>query len=136
MQRRQRNIIYSMVGLLLGGILYVLFRSNTYISRIFASSGMVLFLRELAEPYAWEFLRYYLPDFLWCFSLSCGIQAICLSERKEVILYALIAFLCGVTWELCQCMNIVSGVGDLYDVLMYFLGSSLSVLVNLKGEKK
>lgn len=136
MSKRQKNILMCLSALLLGAVLYIFFRRNTWVSRLFA---VIAFAPEVAVQQKWmlmDWIRYYIPDFLWSFSLSCGIQAICLPKRKDILGCSAIALACGVVWEVLQWRNVVSGTGDILDVLMYFGGSILSILINIKERKQ
>lgn len=135
MSKRLRNILACSSAIAIGALLYILFRRNTYIACLFESIPMVVYARRLTERYSGDLFRYYFPDFLWCFSLSCGIQTIYVPQKRGVLLSACIAFTCGVLWEIMQWCGMVSGVGDVHDVVMYLMGAILSILINLKGEK-
>ena len=136
MSNRQKNTLLCFWALMLGAAVYILLRPNTWISHLFDSIELVSDLRNAAKSLSRNWFRYYAPDLLWAFALSCGIQAIYEPEHKGVFFCALTAFGCGVVWEILQWSNIVSGTGDLWDILMYLTGSVLSILINVKGEKQ
>lgn len=136
MSKRWRNILLCMGSLLLGTALYILFRKNTWVAHLFDGIGFVCRMRCVVQSVSGNWLRYYVPDLLWAFSLSCGIQAICESKQKEIPVCAALAFACGTVWEVLQWTNLVSGTGDFWDILMYLTGSVLSILINIKGEKQ
>lgn len=136
MSKRSQNILLCAVALVVGAVIYILYRDNTYISRWFSYIAFVRSLRTMANGYASNFVGFYLPDLLWGFSLSCGIQAIYLPGRRGVFISATVAFICGVLWEVLQWTDLVSGTGDIWDILMYFAGSVLSTLINIKERKQ
>lgn len=136
MSKRQKNILRCLGALVLGAILYILFRKNTWVAHLFDGIGFVRCLRSMVQSISLNWLRFYVPDLLWAFALSCGIQAICVPKRGGVPACALSAFICGLVWEFLQWSHVVSGTGDLWDVLMYLTGSVLSILINIKGEKR
>lgn len=135
MSKRRRNILLCVGGLMVGGVVYILFRENAYISELFNELPLILFIRSALGSRIGIWISFYLPDCLWGFSLACGIQAICQPKRGGLFISAFTAFVCGLIWELLQWGNLVSGTGDLWDVLMYFLGSTLTIFINIKERK-
>ncbi len=135
MAKRSTNILLCIAALITGAAIYVLFRTNAYISKWFDCVDFIGTLRTIAVGYTNGFIKFYLPDFLWCFALCCGMQAIYLPGRRGMVICALVAFSCGTLWELLQWGGAVSGTGDFWDILMYLSGSILSILINIKGEK-
>ncbi len=82
-----------------------------------------------------DFLMYYLPDFLWGFSLSCLLQAFCVYSFKGTVLCCCITAIYGCVWELLQWLSILGGTGDYLDIIMYLLASILCLIINLKERK-
>ncbi len=130
MSNRGKNTIISIASLLLGGASYIVFRENTYVAEFFDVFSFVTPIRESLSIFSCDFTNYYLQDFLWGLSLSCGIIAIYKPDRKGIFLSAFTAFICGCIWELVQYIGVVKGTGDFLDVLMYLSASLMSVLVN------
>ena len=122
MKIRWIYIIHSAVALMVGGCLYLFFREHTYLHRIiggtFPSFADVQFFGVV-------FLRYYLPDFLWSYSLYCGLCGIICPTGHRWIWPAISALGLGVVWELAQYFSWVSGTGDVADVLLY--GAAIAV---------
>ena len=136
MPKRQNNILLGLVALLLGAMLYILFQENTWVSQLFAQ---MVFRPKLWDQYPamnMDWLCYYIPDFLCAFSLTCGIQAVCLPKTEELFGCAVIVLVCGTLWEIFQWCGVISGTGDFWDVLMYLSGSTLSILMNIKERKQ
>lgn len=133
MEKRQRNILMCVGGLLLGAAVYLLFRENTYLSLLFCKSAFLSNIRTVIHSVAGVYISFYLPDMLWAFSLCCGIQAIYLPKSGGIA--AAVAFVCGLIWELLQWIDVVSGTGDYWDILMYFLGSIFAIIINVRREK-
>lgn len=135
MSKQRMNLYLGVSSLFTGFLLYVLFRQNTYIAKTFA---YILPLDNLSLSYGktnLDFLKYYLPDFLWAFSLSCLLQAFCAHSLKESAIYCCVAAACGVIWELLQWTGVLTGTGDWLDIIMYLTGSILCLLINLKERK-
>lgn len=132
MSSRRKNILMSAVSLYTGFVLYVLFREDTYIAKGFSFLPWVTFLQIWLAPKAPSFVKYHLQDFIWAFSLSCGLLAVVGSAKKQAFFCAVTAFFCGLLWEFLQYCKIVSGTGDLWDVLMYLAAGAVSVILNLE----
>lgn len=132
MTKQIRNILLCGISLFLGGILYVLFRENTYIFQIAEKIPFVHILRVWLNPIRCDFLSYYLPDLIWAFSLASGLQTVFPADVRDSLLCGIFAFLCGAVWEVLQFCHIISGTGDLLDIALYFCGSALSTILNLK----
>ncbi len=131
MSPRGLNIALGLISLSLGGGIYIIFRENTFIAEIFDGFFLTAVLRRNLAQFSSEFIRYYLPDFLWGFSLCCGITALNFTSRKALIISCLAGFLTGVLWELMQYSGVFSGVSDLADVAMYLVASILCIIVNI-----
>lgn len=136
MSKRRMNILFGTVALFLGTFLYIVFRSNTYIGQIFDIFYLINSIRTYCSMYATDFLKFYFPDFLWGFSLGCGLYVIYNPGRKGIILCGCSTFLCGCLWELLQYFHIVSGTGDVLDMMMYLLASFFITIINLKEEQR
>ena len=128
MAYRTKNVLLCLAALFLGGLLYVFFRPNTHIA------GMFAFL-HLPRLCASDFFKFYLPDFLWALSLSCGFIAIYCPKKSGVLFCAVGAFLFGLVWELLQYIEAVSGTADIHDIIMYFFASAICITINLKGDR-
>jgi hypothetical protein len=136
MSKRKQNVLLGVGTLLLGTILYILFRKTTYVSIIFQNIRWVNSISNSLECIDNDFLKYYLPDFLWALSLCCGFQVIYTPGIKGNVICGVIAVVFGGVWEILQHAKIVSGTGDFVDVLMYLLAGTICVILNLKERDK
>ena len=135
MTKPAHNVMITVVALLAGGFLYILFQENTYIAQLFQHSNTISFLRQSISNDKWMWISFYLPDFLWGFALTCALIAVFMPTPKGVVLCGVAAALCGLSWELLQVSQLVRGTGDWWDVMMYFLASTTGILINLKERK-
>ena len=119
-------------ALLSGCLLYVLFRPETYITKIVTKHFLMKY-NLTTESFARIVCSYYLPDFLWAFSLSCGLCALFSGTKESIRNCCYIGFLSGLAWEIGQSSQLFSGTGDLMDVLMYLLGALMCRIINKKG---
>ena len=135
MPKRMLYIVSSSVALICGCLIYILFRDNSYVGNLFIN---FVFMRYIIEIVGWiecDFVKFYFPDFLWGFSLCLALYAIYTPSKTGELFCSLIVFLIGIFWELMQYLNIVSGTGDIYDILMYFLASITCIIISIWSEK-
>ncbi len=135
MSKRSFNGLLCILSLLSGFVLYVFFRPNTYISMLF-DGNTVDYLRGLLQPYSFDFLKYYFPDFLWGFALNLGFAAIFEPKGRDVIICVICALVCGTAWESLQYLGMVSGTGDVWDIAMYLVSSVITYIINKKEKTK
>lgn len=135
MSKRVLTLILGCLSLCFGLILYLLFRENTYITKAIEYILPLANIRPYTATWANAFTQYYLPDFLWSFSLSSLSTAFCAHSQKETILFCFLGAFCGIFWEFSQWVGLFNGTGDCLDIIMYFLGSCLCLLINLKEKK-
>lgn len=133
MSKRLSNAVLCCTALMFGGALYVLFRQTTYVAGLFNSITFIGKLCDYFSEFSCDFIRFYLPDFLWGFALCCGLLSIFSPSKTTLTGCAITTFLCGCTWEILQYYSIISGTGDLKDITMYLLAVILAVIINLKG---
>ena len=122
MKTRWLYIIHSVIALMIGGCIYLLFREHTYLHRIIGISPPLL---ADAQFFGDDFLRYYFPDFLWSYSLYCGLCGIICPTGRRWIWPVAFTLGLGLIWELAQYFSWVSGTGDVADTLMY--GAAVAV---------
>lgn len=132
MSQRKKNILLSIIALGVGFLLYVIFRPNTYIGGIVDNLGCTDTMRQICAVYANDLWKFYMPDFLWAFSLGCCLVAVYNPGTSGLFACSSVSFLCGSAWELLQHLNVASGTADIHDVIMYFLASAICILINLK----
>ncbi len=133
--KRRTNLFISIASLSAGGMLYILFRENSYIGKVFSNLQPILTLRNAVSLLECDFLKFYFADFLWGLALGCGLQAILLPEKRSVLLCGFGVFLCGTAWECMQAFDIIPGTADYWDVVSYCLAGALCIIFNIKGEK-
>lgn len=121
MSRRITFAVTSAASITVGAIIYVLFRPNSYIAIFVDNIVDFGIIRQILADGSNDFLKFYLPDFLWAFSLCFCLYSILDALKNGMIISSLITFFCSVTWEILQLLNFVSGTGDLIDIIMYLL---------------
>ena len=130
MKQRWYYITHSSVALICGMFLYLLFRQGTYLHSFLCipADNPLACISFTGD----QFIRYYLPDFLWGYSLCCGILAIIMPQQhKHTIMIVLIVSALGCAWELLQYCNIVKGTGDMIDCMLYITAACLAGCINI-----
>ncbi len=139
MKNKQKSIVFCIVGctaLLLGGTIYILFRENTYVS-LFASKFISFnFVRNNLVFEGNNFIKYYLADYLWALSLSCGLHTIFKPTQRSSYVLTLIVISVGALFELMQYLNLTRGTGDWWDIVFYLIAGLTANLINFKGVRK
>lgn len=134
MKKRFNWILYSFLSLGIGALLYGLYRQDTYIGKLIGN------IVQISLPISSAFsalAAWYLPDYLWMFSLTCALFAIMLPKGKTLLIWGGVSFFAGAVWEALQRMQIVSGTADLWDVFLYsmaVLSAAIIEITNKKGE--
>ena len=114
-------------SLLLGLLIYVFLRNNTWLHKIFSLTSPILLH---SSPFI-NFLRYYFVDALWAYALT---MALTLPIGERWAAGAAAGF--GLFWEVMQGLNWVSGTADVADVLMYLSASVLAALINTHFKRR
>ncbi|MBP3626833.1 MAG: hypothetical protein J6J39_02155 [Clostridia bacterium] len=130
---------FSFVGifsLLLGALIYLIFRKETIFSEFFSNSQVVCYLQGLVKNFKCDFIRYYLADFLWALSLSCGLHIVFNPQMRGSFACSVIVVLFGASYEFLQYKKIINGTGDLADVCLYLLATITVNIINLKVRER
>ena len=114
----------------------MLFRKNTYISLLFSEGIVLKKIADIASTFENDFLKFYVPDFLWGFSLCFGLFLIFEPKLKGTFLCCITSFLYGTLWEILQMVGKLSGTGDYVDILMYLMASMLAATIYLMRRRK
>lgn len=124
MKIRWIYFLHSGIALAVGSGLYLLFRDSTYLHHCLRIDHSLF---SNAQFFGIDVLRYYLPDFLWAYSLYSGLCAVILPQGREWLWPALATFGLGVGWELAQYYSWVGGTSDIIDVTLY--GAAVAVAI-------
>ena len=127
--------ILGIISLLTGLFVYLIFRPDTYVSR-FVMQLISVNLSALTT-YDSSFVKFYLADYLWAFSLSCWLHAIFMPEIRGTLLCTVTVFVFGSLYEYMQYTNIIAGTGDIIDSLLYLLaGFTVNIIIIFKEIRK
>lgn len=139
----KKRIILSMISaisLTFGLMIYLVLRKDTYFHGWLPQAFCDLIYSDVERNFVTDFLKYYLPDFLWAFSFSSALTAVTMPLRnKRLFFISLVVFTVGAAYETLQYFEIVDGTFDLFDILMYAVAALISAAINIKffkGEEK
>lgn len=129
-------LLYSLLSLGIGALMYVFYRQDTYIGGLI---GEIISVSLPIHDIFSAFAAWYFPDFLWMFSLTCALFSIMLPKGKNLLLWCCVAFFMGALWEFLQWRDVVSGTADWWDVILYSMAVILAAIIEIlfkKGKKK
>ena len=126
MKKRLLWLAYCVTALAIGALMYGLFRQDTYVGKIV---GKVIGTGLPITGWFSGLCAWYLPDYLWVFSMTCALFSIMVPEGKQIILWSSLAFSMGLLWELLQISGAVSGTADLWDVLLYGFAALTAAII-------
>ena len=138
-------IIGHLFTLILGGLVYILFRQDTLkMFTWFDSLNLSVVISEIRfftlpfSDHLPNWFLYSLPDGLWLFSyLSVLLMVWDNTISKHNIHWLLLVPLFAVFSEIGQLFKIVPGTFDILDLTFYIAGTALPILIftNLKTKK-
>lgn len=73
-------------------------------------------------------LNQYLADGLWAYAFTSSL--LLLWDRKPPLLWLTIALISAISFEWFQYTSIISGTGDLFDIIVYLLFGSMALIIN------
>lgn len=132
MSKRIRMLLLCLLSLTLGVIIYTYYRSDTYIGNLIREILNI----EYKTANHFSFISYYIPDYLWAFSLCSGLFAIYPLKPSLGFWWGIVTFIYGVIWEIMQYFALISGTFDIVDIIMYFTAASSVVTINYLFNKE
>ena len=123
------------LSLCLGGLVYIVFRENVYISNFFENFLNIDPLRRTFDFLKNDFICFYFSDFLWAFSFECWLHLIVMPKKYGSYLCGALVFCIGFVYEFLQKYKIVGGTFDTIDILLYFIAAfTVSFVYSKRGE--
>ena len=126
-------LIHIGISIVMGVIIYILVRPDTYISRIFRDivniSGVGDNVSAVCPRPILQFLRYYASDFLWAYALTFAIFYVLRNDKRGILIADGICFVFESSIELLQKFQIVSGTFDWLDILCEFCATAIASLI-------
>ena len=119
------------VSLVLGLVIYLLFRETSYVA---VTVNYFIPLDTLREAFSFaecDFLKFWLADFMWAVSFASWLHIALQPDLKGSILCFAVASIVGIIFEFLQYIDVISGTADFMDVLAYIFASVLISIINL-----
>ena len=107
MNRKMYYIALSVSSLAIGGAYYLLFKDNTIFENIVCKFVDIMLIKKCLPRITSSFLNNHFCDFLWAFSLQCGLCAVFLPTKKHGIVISVTVVMLGLVWELFQRYNVI-----------------------------
>ncbi len=131
---KRKSVVFWSVMIILplfvGLILYLIFKPSAFISKfIFDLFGLQPFSIQASNKRGLLFVRFYLCDLLWAFSLTAISQLILGYSKTKLIVSLLISILVGTAIELLQKYMIIPGTFDIPDIVTESVGAILSLII-------
>lgn len=129
-------IMISASSLFIGGMLYVIFRSDSLLMfDWFSDFGLNQEVSSLRGLYSntslYYWVKFNLPAALWLFSYMYAIKAIWSNQNTQIMRVFLWSLPTGaVLSEFLQLFNLLPGTFDLLDILSYILAIILFIILN------
>lgn len=129
---RKRVLFYGInivLPLLIGGIVYVVFRRDTYLAE-FVFEIIGLKQKEIILPAWLSFIvRNYISDFLWAYSLAFALSSLFQYKRRNAVIVFVICVVFALTIELLQNTRAFSGTFDVVDIALEAISVLLALLI-------
>jgi uncharacterized MAPEG superfamily protein len=133
-------IVNAIVGLVLGVFIYIVFRTDTYISKYLIGvtrlKSLSMYMSEKDNIFT-QFARNHMCDFLWAYAFTFSMQIfIKANDKDEYIKLSFYCLLFEILVEVVQKLNIIKGTFDVYDIIFEGLASfiALFIISLVKGE--
>lgn len=136
--KSQYKYLYSACYLLLGGLIYILFRTTSLkMFSWFEYLGILETIMDVRKIFKnvilYEWIIYSLPDGLWLFSYVSLIITLWNNEIKSGNLFWLFGLPSIVLLtEIGQSISIIPGTFDWIDLYMYLIGFTIPFIINKK----
>lgn len=133
------EVIISLSFLMIGGGIYILFRSKTLLMfRWFEALGLMNFIdamRDTTKDLALcDFITYSLPDGLWVSSYLLMVDVVVERDSKTLLLWSSLLPGIAILFEILQFFYVIPGVFDIFDLFCYMI-PFIVYLIYLKHEK-
>lgn len=142
MKIKYRIICFVLIPLLIGGIIYILFRSdNLTMFNWFNTLGLATIIDMWRQTTIGHinlpaYLVFSVPDALWIFAFT-NLMLIIWQDRlsKNSIFWIMLAPTIGIFSELGQIFKIIPGTFDIIDLTLILIATSVPILQTIKKQK-
>lgn len=127
------QLVLSFISLVLGGLIYVLYRQKSIIFLSFIENHTENKLTDIRSniylPKLADWIIYSLPDGLWLFSYMLFVD--CLWQKsKSRLFWIFILPIVAILWEFGQKAGICQGTFDINDTLSYLIAIIIFLLTS------
>ena len=120
-------LVNAIIPILIGLILYLFIKPDSYVSQLINKIVSVPSVSLQYNNVLIYFIRFYLCDMLWAYSLTFTMYLILVNDFGGMILCFLIAGVFSIFIELLQYFGIVSGTFDFFDVIAEMISIVLAL---------
>lgn len=126
----------SLVLLIIGLLIYLLLRTDTYIHLFLpytVQSNLHYIYCQIGKNYLTDFAAFYLVDFLWGLSLAFALCSVVSTFKTiNILVCCLLAFTIGALYEIMQLSTVLKGTFDIIDICMYAVAAIICATINIK----
>ena len=112
------NLMFSSVPMVIGCIIYLLSDEDIILFKHFSCLSEKIKLPENTNISISPFIRNYLCDMCWAFSLECALFLFFEKSKKHLIISAIISSFVSIIIELFQKLSFLSGTFDPIDIIL------------------
>lgn len=136
-KKSNQKKILVFLPVILGGLLYILFRSdNLLMFKWFEYINIkktIFLIRNNINFHPSDWIIYNLPDGLWLFSYTSLMINIWKNKMNyESIFWIFIVPFIAILSEFLQLFNLISGTFDFIDLLFYILGTIIPIILYIR----
>jgi len=129
-------IIHCLFPLIIGSLIYVLFRSTGlrifYWLKLIGLNDLVFSVRNLFFPlkgYIPSWTCFSLPDGLWVYSFTSALVTLWNNNFQEFRFWLIIPIVFGIFVEILQLIRFFPGTFDINDLIFSILGLIISLII-------
>ena len=125
-------IVISIVMMFMGAIIYLFFNHTAYFVGVIDPFIPPIPLMN-QDGMAGIIIRNFGADFLWSAAFTLTLQAILYLKRNK-IRFLLLSSMLGGLYELMQFLGVINGTADIADLIIYFAGCILGIIIIIGGK--
>ncbi|PJZ87451.1 hypothetical protein [Leptospira levettii] len=140
--KKYLKFLSPILSLIIGGLIYILFRENHIVLNIYIRKGYILDLSNIIaqsnikKDLLFDVIVNSLPGGLWAYSLLRTMGLIWDKDQfTKYYFFSLLAFMIIIIPEILQYFNLVQGVFDIKDMIVYFTFSLTALIFNNRGKQ-
>jgi hypothetical protein len=135
MYKKQYHFIFSLLPIIIGGFLYICFRSEDILffswMRLFNINYNLLRHINIEHTIITQYVIYSFPNGLWVLSGLFLLKSAVKNNRKILLLYSILFIAISIFIEAGQYFGILSGTFDILDLITVIVFSSIGLLIIL-----